>query len=247
MESRQGNMLQSLRAVEDFLATNAATLGEIVNTGTRKQLATLIDALNATVAEQAGSSVIAQGSTRRYWALRQALERDHMAPIARMARTEMPLAPEVEALRMPRSNWAAERLAAAAHGMAKATEPFRAGFVEAGLPDDFVERLTAAADAMVHALSDRAQDRGRLRGATKGLQRTLASGRRVVQVIDALVASKLSDDPALVANWKQVKRVRHVPVRAQAEPAPTPVVLPIDAKLAAAMVEPTQTGTVANG
>jgi hypothetical protein len=63
MQSRQGNMLQSLRAVEDFLAANAETLDGIVTTGTRKKLAQTIAALETTVAEQAGTSVIAQGAT----------------------------------------------------------------------------------------------------------------------------------------------------------------------------------------
>lgn len=231
MQSRQGNMLQSLRAVEEFLAANADALGDVVNNGTRRKLATTIDSLEATVNEQAGSSVVSQGGTRRYKSLRRVLVRDHMAPIARMARADLPPTPEVDALRMPKPNWSAARLAAAAHGMALAAEPFRQQFVDAGLPGDFVERLGAAADAMVQSLSDRAQHRGRLSGATKGLQATLASGRKLVAVIDALVASKLADDPALLANWRKVKRVRRVAVHAPNETTPARVALPPDAKV----------------
>jgi hypothetical protein len=242
MQSRQGNMLQSLRAVEEFLDTNAAALDDVVNTGARRKLATLITALDATVTEQAGSSVVSQGGTRRYHALRTALLRDHMAPIARMARADLPATPEVEALRMPKSNWSATRLAAAAHGMAVAAEPFRQRFVDAGLPADFVERLTEAADAMVQSLSDRAQHRGRLSGATKGLQSTLASGRKLVAVIDALVASKLADDPALLANWRKVKRVRRVAVHGQDETMPLPVALPPDAKVPGAVLPALRAG-----
>src|SRR3982751_4722867 len=133
MQSRQGNMLQSLRAVEDFLAANADPLDEIVKTGTRKKLANTIAALEATVADQAGSSVIAKGGTNRYLALRRALIRDHMGPIARIARAELPPSPEMNALRMPRHDWSMERLAAAAHGMAQAAEAYAPQFVEAGL------------------------------------------------------------------------------------------------------------------
>lgn len=231
MQSRQGNMLQSLRAVEEFLDTNAAILGDVVNTGTRRKLATVIAALDATVTEQAGNSVVAQGGTRHYKALRRALVRDHMAPIARMAIADLPPTPQVEALRMPNRNWSAARLAGAAHGMAVAAEPFRAQFVEAGMPDDFIERLTTAADAMVQSLSDRAQSRGRLSGATKGLQSTLASGRKLVGVIDALIASKLTDDPGVLAYWQKVKRVRRVAANVPAGPAPAPVALSPDAKV----------------
>jgi hypothetical protein len=217
VQSRQGNRLQSLRAVEEFLAANHATLDEVVNTGTRRQFAKAVAALDVIVAEQEGSSVVAQGGTRRYRALRQALLRDHMAPIALIARAALVPAPEMEALRMPKHNWSAERLAAAAHGMAQAAAPFAADFVTAGLRAGFIERLAAAADAMVQSVSDRVQTRGRLTGATKGLAATLASARKLVDVIDALVKRALPDDSALLASWKRVKRVRQVASRAAAE------------------------------
>ena len=242
MQSRQANMLQSLRAVDDFLTAHAGTLDDVVNSGTRKRLATMIASLETTVADQAGSSVVAQGGTRRYRALRRALIRDHMAPIARMAQADLPPTPEVDALRMPRHNWSAERLAAAAHGMAEAATPFAAELVAAGLRSDFIERLTAAADAMVQSLSDRAQNRGRLSGATKGLSASLVSARRLVGVIDALLRSALANDPALLANWNRVKRVRRV---AQSDTAAPPVVLPLDAKVpGAALPAPARAGTV---
>ena len=242
MQSRQANMLQSLRAVDAFLTAHADTLGDVVNSGTRKRLAKTISSLETTVADQAGSSVVARGGTQRYRALRQTLIRDHMAPIARMARADLPPTPEVDALRMPRPNWSAERLAAAAHGMAEAATPFAPELVAAGLRSDFIDRLTAAADAMVQALSDRAQNRGRLSGATKGLATTLVSARRLVGVIDALVTSTLVDDPALLAHWNGVKRVRRVP---QSDAAAPPVVLPLDARVpGTALPAPARAGAV---
>ncbi len=231
MQSRQGNLLQSLRAVEDFLAANAATLDDVVKTGTRKKLAQTIAALESTVAEQAGTSVIAKGGTNRYLALRLALVRDHMAPIARIARAELPPTPEMNALRMPKSTWKMERLAAAAHGMAQAAEPYTAEFVEAGLDPDFIAQLTAAANAMVRSVSDRTQTRGRLTGATKGLATTLAAGRKLVDAIDALVTSALAHDPATLANWKRVKRVRRISTHAQNGTTPTPVAVPPGAQV----------------
>jgi hypothetical protein len=231
MHSRQGNMLQSLRAVEDFLAANADKLDDIVKTGTRKKLAQLIAALEATVAEQAGTSVMAKGGTNKYLALREALVRDHMAPIARIARAELPPSPEMSALRMPSKDWKMERLAAAAQGMAKAAEPYTTEFVDAGLRPDFIARLSAASNAMVRSVSDRTQTRGRLTGATKGLSTTLASGRKIVDAIDALVTSELAGDRAMLANWKRVKRVPRVPVHAKNGTATAPVALPPGAKV----------------
>lgn len=217
MEAYQANLLQSLRAVEEFLSSNADRLDGVVNTGARQKLTETIAALDAHVVEQAGSTLVSQGATRRNRALRHALVRDHMAPIARMARAQLPPVPEGDALRAPRPSWSIERLHAAAHGMAEATAPHRAEFVMAGLREDFVEALTAAADAMVESVSDRAQSRGRVSGATKGLRTSLASGRKLVGVIDALLASVLAEDPALLASWKSVKRVRRIASHARDE------------------------------
>lgn len=222
MQTVQGNLLQSLRAVEEFLDVNAATLDGVVKTGTRQKLGETIAALEMYVAEQAGSSLASQGATQQNRALRLTLVRDHMAPIARLVEADLPPAHQVDALRMPQQSWSIERLAAAAHGMAQAAAPYSDEFVRAGLRPDFVTRLTAAADAMVEAVSERAQSRGRLSGATKGLKTTLTAGRKLVRAIDAFVASELADNPALLANWKRVKRVRKVPVRSDAAGNPAP-------------------------
>jgi hypothetical protein len=223
MEKYQANLLQSLRAVDEFLASNAHRLDGVVNTGARQKLAETLAALDANATEQAGGTLASQGTTQLTRALRRALVRDHMAPIARMARAELPPMPEAHALRPPRPNWPLARLHAAAHGMAEATAPYRAELVKAGLREDFVEALTAAADAMVQSVTDRAQSRGRVSGATRGLRTSLSSGRKLVAVLDALVARTLADDPALLANWKRVKRVRrmasHAARRSELEPS----------------------------
>jgi hypothetical protein len=145
---------------------------------------------------------------------------------------------------MPRQAWKMERLAAAAHGMAQAAESSAAHFVAAGLPTDFIARLEGAADAMVRSVSDRKQTRGRLTGATKGLATTLSSALKLVSVIDALVTSALVDDPALLANWKVVKRVRRMPTHAPAETTPpAPVVLPSNATVPSAALPATRTAS----
>jgi hypothetical protein len=223
MQSLQGNLLQSLRAVEDFLDAHAARLDGVVRSGTRQKLGESIAALEMYVVEQAGSSMASQGATQHSRALRRALVRDHMAPIARLVQADLPAAPQVDALRMPDPAWSVERLSAAALGMAQEAAPYADAFVAAGLKPDFVTRLTAAANAMTDAVSDRAQSRSKLSGATTGLKTTLAAGRKLVRVLDAFVASELAEDPALLSSWKRVKRVRKVTVRSDSgEPSEPP-------------------------
>jgi hypothetical protein len=214
MQTIQGNMLQSLRTVQAFLEENAATLTDVVKTGARQRLDDAIAELSVHVTDQTGSALASQGATLKQHTLRRALLHDHMAPISRIARSDLPQTPEIEPLKMPRGRSTTEKLAAAAFGMAKAATPFAGVFIAAGLPADFVARLDAAADALVVSLSDRAQSRGKRSGATKGLKSQLASGRKIVHILDAFVKSALKDDPALLTNWNAVKRVRKFTGRA---------------------------------
>lgn len=222
MRTVQGSMLQSLRTVDAFLEEHADKLAGVVSSGSRQKLNDAIAELQSHAAEQTGSGLASQGATRKQLALRKALLRDHMAPIARIAKADLPQTPEIEPLRMPKGRPSIEKLAAAAYGMANAAAPFIGVFTTAGLPADFIAQLGNAADALVLSLSERSQSRGRQSGATKGLKSMLSAGRRIVHVLDAFVKSALKDDPALLANWNSVKRVQLVAVRPATPTPPAP-------------------------
>jgi hypothetical protein len=175
--------------------------------------------------------------TQKQYALREALLRDHMAVIVRIAKAKLTPTPEVAPIRMPRGRPTVERLSAAANGMAKAAEPFAAVFIAAGLAADFIAQLTAAADALVASMSHRTQSQGSRRGATTGLQATLIAGRKIVHVLDAMVTSALQGNPALLSNWNSVKRVRITPTRPNT-PAPETPVTPTTSTTPTAPVTP---------
>jgi hypothetical protein len=200
-------MLESLRSVEQFLDENADKLANVVNTGARQRLTAAIADLSAHASEQTGSNLAAQGATQKKEALRQALIRDHMAPIARIAAADIPNLPELSPLRMPRGKPTAEKLASYAYGMGAAAAPFTDTFTKAGLGADFITQLNSAADAVVAVVANRTNSRGKRRGATDGLKARLTEGRRTVHILDALVKSALKDDRALLGNWNLVKRV----------------------------------------
>jgi len=221
MQTTQGSIMESLRAVQAFLDDNADRLAAVVKTGARQKLDDAIAELSGHASDQTGSNLTAQSATQKKRALRQALLRDHMAPIARIARAELPPTPAMEPLKMPKGKPTVERLVALAEGMAKAAAPFTDTFVSAGLPTDFVAQLNAASDALVGAVNERTQSRGRRGGATTGLKDKLSRARKIVHVLDAFVKTAAIDDPALLANWNAIKRVRKTPTR-PATPATTP-------------------------
>jgi len=212
MQIRQGNTVRSLRAVEDFLDDIAAKFPDIAT-------------LSAHATDQSGSTISAQSGTKKTRALRAVLRGNYMAPIARIARADLPNTQELLPLRAPRGNPTTEKLAVAARGMAQAAAPYADVFISAGLPPDFIARLNAASDAMLQSIDQRSKSQGRTSGATKGLSATLRVARQTVHILDSFVRVALADDPALLANWNRIKRVQHSRVSTPAAPA-TPVAAP---------------------
>jgi hypothetical protein len=235
MQTRQGNMLQSLESVQAFFKENAGKLAGVVNTGTMQRLADAIADLAAHVTTQSGSTIAERSATTRVRVLRQALIRDHMGHIAQIAASDSPTTAGIEELHLPKQRLAVRRLAAAAQGMAQQAAPHAAVFVAAGLPQDFIARLNDATDAMLAAVEARLQSRGKRKSGTKGLTEQLAAGRKIVRVLDRFVVTALQDDPGLLAHWKLVKRVRKTashspavstPTSTSSTTTPTPVTVP---------------------
>jgi hypothetical protein len=112
--------LLALRRVLEFLDPNADKLSVVPNSGARKKLDAPVEALNLRVLTQTESDLTSQGATQKQHALRHTPVYDHMAPISRIARAELPDTPELHPLRMPKGRLSIERLYAAAIGMAKA-------------------------------------------------------------------------------------------------------------------------------
>jgi hypothetical protein len=220
MQTVQGNALQSLRNVAAFLDKHADKLEGVVQTGVRQRLDDAIVDLQAYVTSQSDSAYGSKGATQKHRALRRALIRDHMKPIARIAAADLPDTPELQPLKLPAGRPSAQRLAASAYGMAETAARYSDTFIKAALPADFAAQLTSAADRMIESIGERAENRLVRRSATKGLKTRLAAGRKVVRVLDALVQSKLQDDPALLAGWDGAKRVEQV---SGGRPASAPV------------------------
>lgn len=224
MQTKQGNMLQSLRNVEVFLDQNATQLAGVVESDVRQRLTDAITSLQAHVSAQSEGSLGSRGATQKHRSLRRALVRDHMIPIARIAAADLPDTPELRPLRMPDAGVSVQRLAAAAYGMAETAQKYADVFTRATLPADFAKQLTAAADAMISSIGDRTRNRLVHRGATAGLKNSLAAARKIVGVLDALVRVRLQDQPSLIAAWESAKRVTQLPSRAAAQVTPTPAV-----------------------
>jgi hypothetical protein len=222
VQTTQGSTLESLLFVQAFLNDNVEKLAGIAKTGARQKLDDAIAELSAHATDQTGHNLAAQGATKNTRALRVVLLRDHMAPIARIARADLPPTPAIEPLKMPKGKPTTAKLAKLADGMAQAAAPFADAFVSAGLPPDFVAQLNGATDALLASVVENSQNRGKRHRATTGLKQRLSAARKIVHVLDAFVKTALKDDPALLANWNLVKRVRRTGSRAATPETPPP-------------------------
>ena len=235
MLTSQAHELLALRTVQDFLDENGAKLGTINTGGARKRLDAMIATLSAHANGQDGNKRSAQDNTKQQHVLRLELLRDHMEPIARTARVELPSGPGLEPLRMPKRKTNTEQLVAAAHGMAIAAQPHAAALITAGLPLDFIAELEQKATTLLDTVTSRVKNLGQSAGATTGLRSEIPAARKIVAQLNSFVRSELHDDPALLSVWEKVKRVQRprsripvvvpapVPTPVVASPAPTPV------------------------
>jgi hypothetical protein len=216
MDKRQSRALTALYAADVFLEAHASRLPKTTVSGAREQFARTLAELICHVQMQEASPLMAQGLTRANEVKRAALLRDHMAPIARVAKLEASSIPALALLKMPRGEPGFQKLLAHATGMAVAAAEYRDVFIGAGCKSTFVEDLQAAISDMVETLTNRTQRRGDRSAATKGVDVALKRCRRTLAVLDAFVRSEAHEDLELIAAWCSVKRVRRAPVRHKA-------------------------------
>jgi hypothetical protein len=94
--------------------------------------------------------------------------------------------------------------------MAEAAQPYAQMFIDAGLPQDFIAQLGAAADAVTSSIDTRAAARGRRSSATGALMELEGRARLAFKALSAFVVPILSADVAhsgLLAEWKSARRV----------------------------------------
>lgn len=213
MKHVDGYRLAALRAAQQFIADHADRLDDLAQSGARRRLDAIVDDVSALVAEQAAAKSGARAATQHLHALRRHLVEDHLGKIVRIARAELREATTLENFRLPRRNAPVELLVAAARGIAQAAEPYAEIFITAGLPENFIDQLNEAADALGNTRTARAQIRAHLAGTTVTIRKRLADGRRVTEVLDSFVRSATRDDDTLRVGWVAARTIEALPSR----------------------------------
>jgi hypothetical protein len=215
--------LRRFRRVQEFLATNAVD-------GTQVKLRVLeqvIRELAQSGEEQDASTRLTRGETARQRALRNALWNRHLVPISRIARRAFGIPGMDQKFLLPRKRADNEGILAAARGMAQAAEQHADVFVQQeGLPQDFVQQMRAAIDALAGGLTVRVEGQRRKTTSRETSSELVKRGVAAVEVLDAIVKPRLEGTPELLAAWKSAKRPVEPGggVAAVQEPDITPVV-----------------------
>jgi hypothetical protein len=222
MDSNQGRRLMTLLTVDAFLDAHREQLPKATAAGIRQRFGEALAEVTQHVQTQHASPLMAQGLTRTVREKRDALLRDHMAPITGIARLSAAEVPELKPIKMPRGGPGVQKLLAEADGMAVIAQQHRELFVAAGLPSTFVEDLRAAVEDIRTTLADRTNRYGDQAGAGKGLENGLVLGNKYKAVLDSLVRSEAHGNAELLADWDIIKRVPHAPGRRRGKTAPAP-------------------------
>ncbi len=107
-----------------------------------------------------------------------------------------------------------------ARARADAAEPFAASFIERGMPEDFIERLRAEADALDRAKDAKSHAIHTGSGLVAGLDEAIKYGFTAVRQLDGILLNLFADDEPTLAAWKAARRVdwwqrRRTPQRAK--------------------------------
>jgi hypothetical protein len=206
MRTRQSLVLETARHVQSFLDDNAALIGPSI-ASSRRNLDDVVAQLTTLAVTQSTSKIAGEGATARQKSLRTSLRANHMKPIAEVAKQQLRDVPEFASLTMPVKKLGATQLVAAATAMASAAQPHEAVFTQVGLPDDFLDQLHTAADAVSASITGRQQVHADATGATAGLKAQESRARSLFKLINALVTPKLGSNAVLLAKWKSTKAI----------------------------------------
>lgn len=232
MRSTQDAILEALLRTQRFLTENQAQLASIVDiTIARRRLDDAIAAFTFHAVEQESNNRSAKSETEKQRKLRLALRTQQMAPIAEIARHNLPAVSEFKALRMP-SRWAkGTAFLRIARSMLDAAKINKDALIEHGLPADSLDLFHSLLTNLEESGSDRQKSRGLLKASTKALHFEEKEGRSVLKVLDALVTRALEGNVALLGLWESARTVasrRSVSAGTQSTTtSPAPVVGPV--------------------
>jgi hypothetical protein len=182
----------------------------------------LFDELRGVVTElqaRAGAQTTGRASARQSTLSKSAAREDVLGILTAMRRTARSIPGQEEKFNFGPDPKDQELLTLARTSAAEAL-PVKAEFIMRGMRTDFLEVLTAGADALEQSLSERADQTRTHVNATATIDDLIDGGMTRVRELDTIMRNVFEDDPGRLAAWVSASHVERAPHRNT--PAPTP-------------------------
>jgi len=207
MRSKQRYRGESLRRIPQFLDAHPEVFAAVNASDARKQLDAANGQLRSVVDVQGARLREVRGEKQRQVALERDLRERYMAPVATFALGRLAGVENFAALTPSATRFRGARLVQAARAMATAAIPYADAFAAAGFPAEFLDQLTAAADAVQSSIESRARASAERVKATAAVEETLKAGRCAALMLEGAISRLVPRRSSLYAEWRSVKRV----------------------------------------
>jgi hypothetical protein len=212
MNKKQMPTLEAGQRIQAFFNANPDTVGVFVTAHQRAELDAHVAALRSFDAELLEATVGAKAETARMKAIRAEVHSDFFGPASDAARMLSANAPDLKRLILPSRIVRAGDFEIKAAVFADDLETY-ADVLRGYTPvADEVPQLRALLAQFAQSKATQASNRGRSKGATKGIKLADAALRSHINVMDGTLTPRLRKNPPLLANWKVTRHIHKTAV-----------------------------------
>jgi hypothetical protein len=202
------NLLSSFQRVQEFLSQHAVA-GAPDGLGTQAaELGDVVKRLSSEAVDQEAGGRFVRVHVKSQREMREALWKQHLQPISRVAREVFGVTGMDKAFRMPKHRSVNQPLIASARAMVEAARKTEEVFLTHGLRADFIAQLEQATTELETVRTARVESARRRVTATAAVKEQLKRGRKAVRLLNAILAPRLAKDPELLRAWESARRTR---------------------------------------
>jgi hypothetical protein len=202
MEREQKAFLDRLTRAQRYFDRHARAVGTVNQSQARTALDEIVRSVKVHYAAQRAAAAASAWHVECRQAARTTLRYEHLRPIVAVARGIAPRGSALATLRVPPKHCSDKQLLRAAARAALHAGANKQLFLDQCFPDDFVQRLVAATDAVRETRIEREVSRPANAGTTRTISALISRGRKLARVLDALVLVRIGRNARLAAEWR---------------------------------------------
>ncbi|MBL8962248.1 MAG: hypothetical protein JNJ98_20465 [Gemmatimonadetes bacterium] len=217
MNANNKRAFDGFRPLVDFLDRHQVESSSANMKANRDALAAVSTRMTALAELREGARGGRQSRTAAYQEMRRRLEVEFLTPVRRLTRSIAGSDDTLATILRVRGRQDHVAQLAAARAVAAAASEHAAAFAQAGLRADYAEQLTALLDALTALHEARIRSQAESSGTVEALRVEARRGRFIVGLLDGVLNLVLERDPAVLAEWKSLRRRVSARVRESVE------------------------------